>query len=276
MWENHVKEFNLEVIHIPIALDGVDLETSLPLNKLDEFYASLKKGIVSKTALINEFTFEETFEKYLAKGEDVLFIHFSGSLTGSYKVLPNVRDKLLAKYPERKLLFVDTLGVTMQSGVMVYTAAKMYKSGKSFEEIVLFLEDLKQHIACYFGMDDLFYLKRGGRISAMAAIGGTMLGIKPICKCDAEGKIVKYSTTKGWRGIISKLVSLMQETGDGVADFPIIVAHASNETDAKTLQEEVYKIVGRDANVWIIPIGAIIGTHCGPGTVGLVFRAKHR
>lgn len=276
MWENHVKEFNLEVINIPLTVGGVEVETAVSVDKLDEFYATLKKGVVSKTSLINEFIFEETFEKHLAQGEDVLFVHFSGALTGSYKVLPTVRDRLLAKYPERKLFFVDTLGVTMQAGLIVYTAAKMHKAGKSFEEIVPELEELKNSIACYFGMDDLFYLKRGGRISALAAIGGTMLGIKPVCKCDAEGKIIKHATAKGWKGVISKFISIMKETGKGVADFPIIVAHSSNETEAKNLQEEVYKIVGTDANVWIVPIGAIIGTHCGPGTLGLIFRAKYR
>lgn len=277
LWKDQIQELGVKVITIPYSVNGEEqigyLQTP---EEIDEFYDKLRKGAVSATSLINEFVLEEYFDKLLAQGEDVLFIHFSSALTATFNVMQNVVDKLLLKYPDRKFLVVDTLQVTMGVGIHVYQAAKMYKKGKTFEEIKKYLEDLKMHIACYFGVDDLMYLRRGGRISAAAAIGGTLLGIKAILRCDEHGKIVKVGTVKGRKGIVTKLASYITSLGDKAAEFPIIITHSGNEQGAKMLQEEVYKIVGQDANVWIQPIGAIIGTHCGPDTVAITFRAKHR
>ena len=277
LWKDQVKELKVEVLQFPFLLDGEEQEKPLvEPEDFDEYYAKLKKGAMPSTSLINEFVLEEYFEGILKKGNDILFIHFSSALTSTFNSFPALVDRLLLKYPERKFLVCDTLGVTMQAGILVYDAVKKLNKGQSLEEVHAYIEDMKQRIACYFGVDDLFHLKRGGRVSAATAIAGTLLGIKPVLKCNDEGKIVKCATCKGRKGIIAKLIDMMNETGDAVADYPILVMHGSCEEDAKILKEEVVKVVGTDANVWIQPIGPTIGSHAGPNVLALVFRAKHR
>lgn len=277
LWKDQIKDLKVKVLQFPFLLDGEEQAKSLvEPEDFDEYYAKLKKGAVPSTSLINEFVLEEYFEEILKKGDDILFIHFSSALTSTFNSFSSLVDRLLLKYPERKFLVCDTQGVTMQAGILVYDAVKKLNKGESLEDIYKYLEDMKQRVACYFGVDDLFFLKRGGRISAATAIAGTLLGIKPVLKCNDEGKIVKYATCKGRKGIVSKLIDVMNETGDAIAEYPIVIMHGSCEEDAKMLKEEVVKVVGPEANVWIQPVGPIIGTHAGPNVLALIFRAKHR
>lgn len=277
LWKDQAQELGVKVLRFPFLLDGEEQEK--PLEKpedFDEYYTKLKNGAVPSTSLINEFVLEEFFEEILKKGSDIFFIHFSGAMTSTFNCMDSLVDRLLLKYPERKFLVVDTLGVTMQAGVLVYDACKKLKAGDSLEAVKEYLETMKQKVACYFVVNDLFFLKRGGRISTATAIGGTLLGIKPLLKQGEDGKLVKVGTVRGKSGAINALVQKMKENGEAVADYPIIIMHSMMEEEAKALKEAVVAIVGDDSNVWIQPVGPIIGTHCGPGTLALIFRAKCR
>jgi len=277
LWKNQIKDWNVRVINIPYSINGVECaEQPATAEEIDEFYSKVRKGAAVKTALINETVLEEYIENILKEGEDVLFISFSGELTATYKVMGKIIERLTKKYPKRKIRYVDTLQVTMASGLFVYQANKMRASGKSLDEIADYLEEIKQHICCFFGVEDLMHLRRGGRIGAATAIVGTALGIRPILICDKDGKLEKIGTVKGKKGVIAKLIDYMNTYGENVADFPIVVMHSVAPEDAEVLRREVVKIVGTDANVWVQPIGTIIGTHCGPGTLALVFWGKHR
>lgn len=277
LWQDQIKELGVKVLQFPYFIDGVEQEKALEKPEdFDEYYAKLKAGAVPSTSLVNEFVLQEYFEEILKSGSDVLFIHFSSALTSTFNCMSHVVDELLLKYPERKFYAVDTLGVSMQTGILVYDAVKKLRAGYSLEEVRDYLEQQKQKIACYFVANDLFFLKRGGRISTATAIGGTLLGIKPLLKSNEEGKIVKVGTVRGKFAIVNALVEKMKEIGDAVADYPIIIMHSMMEEEAKALKEAIIKIVGNDSNVWIQPIGPIIGTHGGPNTLALAFRAKYR
>lgn len=277
LWKDQVKELKVKVLNFPFLLNGIEQEKQLvEPEDFDAYYDKLRGGAVPSTSLINEFVLEEYFEDILKSGSDILFIHFSSKLTSTFNSFEALVDRLLLKYPERKFLVCDTLGVTMQSGLLVYDAVKKLNKGESLEAVHAYLEETKQKIACYFGVNDLFHLKRGGRISTATAVAGTLLGIKPILKCNDEGKIIKHSTARGRNGIVAKLLEIMQEIGEAVADYPIVIMHAGCEADAKQLKEEVLKIVGSESNVWIQPVGPVIGTHAGPDVLAIVFRAKHR
>ena len=190
LWKDQIKELKVQVLKFPYLIDGEEQEKQLvEPEEFDEYYAKLKKGAMPSTSLINEFVLEEYFEDLLKKGSDILFIHFSSALTSTFNSFPALVDRLLLKYPERKFLVCDTLGVTMQTGILVYDAVKKLNKGESLEDVYKYLEDMKQRVACYFGVDDLFFLKRGGRVSAATAIAGTLLGIKPVLQCNEEGKI---------------------------------------------------------------------------------------
>lgn len=277
LWKNQIDELGVKVLQFPYLIDGEEQEKPLEKSEdFDEYYNQLKKGAVPSTSLINEFVLEEYFEELLKKGSDILFIHFSSQLTSTFSCMPSLIDRLLLKYPERKFFAVDTLGVTMQTGILVYDACKKLKAGESLEAVRDYLEEMKQKVACYFVVNDLFFLKRGGRISTATAIGGTLLGIKPMLKISEDGKLAKVSTVRGKQGMITGLVQKMKDLGDAVADYPIIIMHSMMEEEALALKQAVVDIVGTDSNVWIQPVGPIIGTHCGPGTLAIVFRAKCR
>lgn len=277
LWKDQIKELDVKVLNFPYSIDGVEQEKQLTEPEdFDNYYMKLKKGAVPSTSLINEFILEEYFEDILKKGSDVLFIHFSSALTATFKSFDAIVDRLLLKYPERKFYTVDTLNVTMGSGVLVYDAVKRLRAGESLEDVYNYLEKTKLKIACYFVANDLFFLKRGGRISTATALVGTALGVKPLIGMTDEGKLDKIGIVRGKMGAISALTQKMKDLGDAVADYPIVIMHSMLEDEAKKLKEEVVKVVGTDSNVWIQPVGPIIGTHCGPGTLAIVFRAKHR
>lgn len=275
LWKDQVQELDVKVLHFPYALDGVEQEKRIENPEdYDEFFEKIKAGVMPSTALINSYIFAEAFDRYLAEGHDILYIHLSSKLTGTFDYLPGVVEELKLKYPERKIYVVDSLHATMAIGLLVYRASKLLKAGKTLPQIVEEIEKLKTKISCYFAVNDLFHLKRNGRISTMQVIGGTLLGVKPILKISEAGKVIKILNVKGKRNVIKQLLYYLETFGENAADFPIVIMHSLNEEDAKELKEQVQQLVGTEANIWIQPIGPIIGTHCGPGTLAIVFRSK--
>jgi len=277
--EEHIKEWGVEIIDFPYSIDGVEyMAQPCTTEGFYEFYEKIDKGAVAKTSLINEAALLETFEKYLKQGGDVLFISFSGGLTATYNVMGSIKERLAKKYPKQKLYYFDTLQVTMAAGLFVYRAAELQKAGKNFEEILKDLTALRQHICIYFAVDDLMYLKRGGRVSAATAIMGTALGIKPVLICDECGKLVKVGTVKGRKGVICKLIDYLKTYGENITDLPIVIIYAGATylEEAESLKREVLDVAGAGAEVWIQPVGTIIGAHCGPRGVALIFKCKHR
>lgn len=275
LWKAQIKELDVKVLYFPYALDGVEQEKRIENPEdYDEFYEKIKAGAMPSTALINSYVFAEAFDKSLSEGHDILYIHLSSNLTGTFDYLPSVVEELKLKYPERKIYIIDSLHATMAIGLLVYKAAKLLKAGKTLQEIVSEIEKLKMKISCYFAVNDLFYLKKNGRISTMQAIGGTLLGVKPILKISEAGRVIKILNVKGKKNVIKQLVYYLETFGENAADFPIVIMHSLNEEDAKLLKEQVQLVVGKDANIWIQPVGPIIGAHCGPGTLAIVFRSK--
>ncbi len=275
LWRKQVEEWGVKEINFPYMLDGEEQSKLLETPEdFDDYFVKLKKGSMPGTASINAHMFKEAFEPVLKSGQDILYIHLSSALTGTFNYLPGIIGELETEYPGRKIYTVDSLHVTMGIGLLVYRATKMLASGKSLVEIKAELETLKNKISCFFAVDDLFFLKRGSRLSTVQAIGGTLLGVKPILKVSDNGKIVRVINVKGRKNVIKKLVYFLETLGENVADFPIVIMHANNQEDAQELKDEVVKLVGKDSNVWIQPVGPIIGCHCGPGTLAIVFRSR--
>lgn len=275
LWKKQIEEWDVKQIDFPFMLDGEEQKNPLETPEdFDNYFVRLKQGVIPSTASINAHTFKETFEPYLKEGKDVLYIHLSGALTSTFNSLKMAIDELKEEYPKRKICAVDSLHVSMGIGLLVYRAVKMQQAGKTMEEIVSELEFLKNKISCFFAVDDLFFLKKGGRISLLQAIGGTMLGVKPILKCSEMGKIVKVLNVKGRKAVIKQLLYYLETLGENAADFPIVIMHANNQDMAQELKNAVENMVGTHGNIWIQPVGPTIGTHCGPGTLAIVFRSR--
>jgi len=241
-----------------------------------DFYKKEREGVNPKTSALNKQNYLEYFEPHLAEGNDILYVHFSHELSGTFDFMKQAIDELKEKYPERTIKTVDTLSISMGAGIVVYEAAKLWKAGKSDDEIIKWVEENRQKYATIFVADDLNFLKRGGRVSSTTAFVGTMLSIKPIMAVDVNGKLAKTGTARGFKNAMNEMVKTMKLIGENVADHPIVILETDNKDNADYLEMLIHKELGEGLNIWRQYIGPTIGCHCGPGTVGLVFHAAHR
>ena len=267
----HLKEqYNIPVVYMPYALDGKEYFDDLG-QMLDHksYYDMMRNGAVPVTSALNEASYMEYFEPIL-KEKDLLFVAFSSKLSCTLQSVYSAREKLLAQYPERKFVVVDTLRISGPMTLLVLKAHEMYRAGKSIEEVAGWLEENKLRAQAYFIVDDLKYLKRGGRISATAATVGTMLDLKPIISEAADGTLNANDKIRGRKKAIAFIVDKMLEFAPDPEESPIIVLNADCIEDAertKALVEQ--KLPG--ANVLIENVGPVIGAHAGPGTIALCF-----
>ena len=232
----HLKaEYNIPVVYMPYALDG-----------------------------------KEYFEPILESGKDLLFVAFSSKLSCTLQAAKTAREKLLEKYPERKFTVVDTLRISGPMSLLVLKAHEMYRAGKPMDEVAAWLEANKLRAQAYFIVDDLKYLKRGGRISATAATVGTMLDLKPIIMEAADGTLTSNDKIRGRKKAIAFIVDKMMEFAPDPAESPIIVLNADSHEDAERVKAMVeQKLPG--ARILIENVGPVIGAHAGPGTLALCF-----
>ncbi len=250
------------------TLDG----TAIPVG---QFYALLREKYSASTSAVNVAAFTEIFEPMLAAGEDVLYVGFSSGLSTTYHSAELAMDDLREKYPERKLYPVDTLAASLGEGMLVYLAAKRREAGASIDEVRDFLLETRLHQAHWFTVDDLFFLKRGGRVSAATALVGTALGIKPVMHVDDAGHLIKVDTARGRKKSISALLEEMKKTALSPEEQTVFISHGDCIEDAEYLAELIKQELGVK-EVIIGYVGQVIGTHSGPGTLALFFLADHR
>ena len=267
----HLKEqYDIPVVYMPYALDGKEYFDDLG-QMLDHksYFEAMRNGATPVTSALNEASYLEYFEPIL-KEKDLLFVAFSSKLSCTLQSVYSAREKLLEQYPERKFIVVDTLRISGPMTLLVLKAHEMYRAGKSIEEVAGWLEENKLRAQAYFIVDDLKYLKRGGRISATAATVGTMLDLKPIISEAVDGTLNANDKIRGRKKAIAFIVDKMLEYAPDPAESPIIVLNADSIEDAertKALVEQ--KLPG--ANVLIENVGPVIGAHAGPGTIALCF-----
>ena len=267
----HLKEkYDIPVVYMPYALDGKEYFDDLgQMVDHKSYYDQMRNGAVPVTSALNEASYIDYFEPVL-KEKDLLFVAFSSKLSCTLQAVYSAREKLLEKYPERKFIVVDTLRISGPMTLLVLKAHEMYRAGKSIEDVASWLEENKLRAQAYFIVDDLKYLKRGGRISATAATVGTMLDLKPIISEAADGTLTANDKIRGRKKAIAFIVDKMLENAPDPEESPIIVLNADSMEDAertKSLVEQ--KLPG--ANVMIENVGPVIGAHAGPGTIALCF-----
>ncbi len=197
--EELIEEYGIHIISLFFILDGKEYSSYIKGEKTDisQFYHMMRDGKVMTTSTINMSACEEVFESILSKGKDVLYLGFSSALSGTYNTASITAKKLKEKYPDRKIYSIDTLSASMGEGLLVYHAAKKREEGKSIDDVKDWVLQNRLNLCHWFTVDDLFFLKRGGRISATTAIVGTALSIKPILHVDDEGKLVPVGKVRG-------------------------------------------------------------------------------
>ena len=271
------KELDVELLPLTFLLEGETYE-NLPDEssmKFSDVYAKLRDGANIQTSAINVETFKQAYRPFLEQGLDILYLGFSSGLSSTYSAGCIAADEMKEEFPERKILTVDTLCASLGQGMLVYHTAKKRLSGASIEEAAKFAEDTKLNLVHWFTVDDLFFLKRGGRVSAATALLGSALGIKPVLHVDNEGHLINVSKVRGRKNSIQALADKMGQTAiDPASQIPFI-AHGDCIEDAEYLAgllKEKYGV----KDVIINYVGPVIGAHSGPGTLALFYLGTER
>ena len=242
---------------------------------LKEMFAGLRSGESAKTSAINPDQWGKAMIPHLEQGQDVLVLTFSSGLSTTYQSAVIAAEELQEAYPDRKIRVVDTLGASLGQGLLVHYACQKRDEGMSLEQLTAWVETNRYKLCHWFTVDDLMYLKRGGRISAASAFMGTMLQIKPILHVDNEGHLINTAKARGRKASIDALVKKMGEMGTPGANDTVFICHGDCMEDAKYLESMVKEKYGVK-NVFIYYVGAVIGSHSGPGTLALFFLGKNR
>ena len=242
---------------------------------LKEMYDGLRAGEPARTSAVNPSRWSDTLEPILAAGQDALVLAFSSGLSTTYQSAVIAAEELGEKYPDRTIKVVDTLCASMGQGLFAFYACKKRDEGMTLEEVYNWAMENRQHLCHWFTVDDLMYLKRGGRISATTALVGTMLQIKPILRVDEEGHLVTMSKARGRKAAIDALVRKALELGEGYDNSTMFISHGDCREDAEYLAQQLKEKCGVK-EVVISYVGAVIGSHSGPGTLALFFMGSHR
>lgn len=272
-----IDEYGIKVIPMGVNVDGTEYthypdERELPV---EDFYGKLKAGSISHTTQITPAVFMEFFEDILNQGNDILYIAFSSGLSGTYNTSQIVIRDLLEEYPDRKIYCVDSLCASIGEGLLVLNAAIQKKNGVDIETLRDWVEKNKRRACHWFTVKDLYYLKRGGRVTSIEAIVGTALKIRPVLSTDEAGRLTVVSKIRGSRAELDFLVNKLEEEGTDLASQTVIVGHGDDLEQAQVLKEMIQsRNLVKD--IVIAKIGPIIGTHTGPGMLALTFMGDNR
>jgi len=266
----------LNIIAVPLCVRFRDAEhTQYTEAWLKDMYDGLRRGESASTAAANPQDWTSVIAPVLEQGEDVLVLAFSSGLSTTYQSAVIAATELSEKYPERKIQVVDTLCASMGQGLLVWYACQKRDSGLSLEELTQWCEENKKHLCHWFTVDDLMYLKRGGRVSAATAVIGTMLQIKPILHVDDGGHLIRVSKTRGRKASIQALAAKVGELGSDWKNETFFISHGDCIEDAEYLAGILKEQYGAK-QVIISYVGGVIGSHSGPETLALFFLGDHR
>ena len=272
-----VKELELEVQPLAFIMDGKTYR-NYPDNREmspEEFYAKQRDGLMATTNAVNVGEATEAIEAVLKQGKDVLVLGFSSGLSTTFNSFQIAAEELAATYPERKVYAVDTLCASLGQGMLVYQAARLRQQGKTIEEVRDWAEANKLRQCHWFTVNDLFFLKKGGRVSAATAVVGTMLQIKPVLHVDDEGHLINVAKARGRKASLNALVDKVGELAEDPASQTMFISHTDCVEDAQFVADGIKKQYGTK-EIIINSIGPVIGAHTGPGCVALFFMGKHR
>jgi len=269
-----LQELDVTIAPLHVLFRGTNLEDSVD-EGLKEIYDGLRAGEKTSTSAVNPEAWAKAMEPVAAGGQDALVLAFSSGLSTTYQSAVIAANEIMEKYPDRKILVVDTGCAALGQGLLVWHACKQRDSGLSLEELKDWTEENKLHLCHWFTVNDLMYLKRGGRVSAATAVLGTMLQIKPVLHVDDEGHLVNMLKARGRKASLEALVTKLDELGEGYDNSTVFICHGDCLQEAEQLKALALQRKGVK-EVFVGNLGAVIGSHAGPGTLALFFLGKHR
>jgi len=269
-----VKEWGIEELSLEVNIEGIGTFLNHEIEPA-KFYGYLRDKRPVKTAAANMEGFVNAFEKIVSEGKDILYIGFSTGLSATYVAGKNAAEEVMEKHPECKILTVDSLCAALGQGLLVKYAVDKKNTGATLEELAAYVEGLKLNLAHWFTVEDLFFLKRGGRVSAATAVMGTVLQIKPVMHVDNDGKLINMAKARGRDASIKALVERMKQTVIDPEKQTVYICHGDCYDDAKKLADMVTAEFGI-TDILIDYVGPVIGAHSGPGTLALFFIGRER
>ena len=278
--KEHLDSRNIKYICFHYFLDGKEYSDDLGQSmSFDKFYEAMANGADTRTSQINAAEFEEYFESFLKEGKDVIHISFSSGLSGTYNSARIAADELRDKYPERKLIIVDSLGAASGYGLLMDLAADKRDGGASIEELEAWVLENRLKIQTWFFATDLTFFVKGGRVSKAAGWFGTALKICPLLNVSREGKLVPREKIRTKKKVIEAIYEKMVALADGGEEYngKCFMCHSACYEDARAVADLIEaRFKNLNGKVLINSIGTVIGSHTGPGTVALFFVGEER
>ena len=271
------RELELEVLPLTMHMDGENYPNDLAGTAISnqEFYKRLRAGKIATTSAANMGQFQEAMRRVLQSGKDIVCVCFSSALSTTYQSAVIAADDLRPEFPEAEIYVVDSLSASLGQGLLLYLAVQQKRKGLSALELAKWVEDNRLSVCHWFTVDDLNFLKRGGRVSAATAVVGSMLRIKPVLHVDNEGHLINVGKARGRGASLSALVDHMEQTAIDPAEQVVFISHGDCLADAEKVADEVRRRLGVK-EVVLNEIGPVIGAHSGPGTVALFFLGSER
>ena len=267
-----LEEKQVPVVSLSYIIDGATYKDGEGLTS-KEFYDKIREGAMPTTSQVNPEQARDLFEPILKGGTDILHIAFTSGLSGTYNSCRIAAEELSEEYPDRKIVVVDSLCAASGGGMLLYKAIELKEQGKSFDEIVTWVEENKLHVCHDVTVDDLFHLHRGGRVSKASAIVGSMIKIKPIIHVNDEGKLIVIGKERGRKKSLMTLVDRMEEKMKGYENDIFMIVHGDAPEDAEFVKNEMIKRFGV-TNIMINCLGSVIGSHTGPGVVAIFYMGE--
>ena len=268
----------LDLAYAPLSLlyKGETYDSFTEEAELHAFYDGIRAGEMPSTSAVNPDGWARIMEPVLQAGKDVLCLAFTSGLSTTYQSAVIAAEELKERYPERKILVIDTLCAALGQGLLVMHACKRRDQGMGLEELAAWVEENKHHLAHWVTVDDLNHLKRGGRVSATTAFVGGMLNIKPIIHVDENGKLDTVSKARGRKAAMEYIAGKVAQAGDGWDNETITIGHGDCREDAETLAKLIQSKCPWVKNVHIGYVGGVIGAHTGPGVLVAFFLGAER
>ena len=270
-------ELELEVLPLRLELEGQSYRNLLDGSEIgfQEFYRRVRDGALPVTSAVNVGEFDAAMRPVLESGRDILCLCFSSALSTTYQSAVIAAKELEGEFPGRNVLVMDTLCASEGQGLLIWLCAQEKRRGKSLEELWDYALDMRGHICQWFTVNDLNHLKRGGRVSATAALFGTMLSIKPVLHVDDQGRLIPMEKCRGRRASLTALVDHMEKTAVDPERYPVFISHGDCLEDAEFVAEEVRRRLGVK-EIYCNYVGPVIGSHTGAGVVTLFFVGNSR
>ncbi len=275
--DKQIKEYGVEILSLKYIIDGKDYDSYVKGEKIDfsDVYRLLREKAAITTSLVSREECDKVIKPVLDGGEDVLVLAFSSGLSGTYQNIVLAAEDYKEEYPERKIIVVDTLCASLGQGMAIHYASKLQKEGKSIEEVAEWVENNKGSICHIFTIDDLFFLKRGGRLSGTSAVFGTLLGIKPLLHAADDGKLYVTGKARGRAATLEHLIQSVGEKGIDIENQDVFIVHGDCEAEAQKIADEVKKRYNVK-NIVCNLLDPVIAAHSGPGTLAIFFIGKER